>query len=372
MMYGPEAIIHLDRLVHNYRQVSSQVGGRRIMAVVKANAYGHGAVPVARALNTAGVDYFAVFTVPEALELRRGGIEDEILVFSRLEEEFLAAAREQRITLNVAWSDDLDLLEDYYRATGVTLPVHLKVDTGMTRLGVPGEEALGILERMDRSPALNCEGIYSHFATADEGDLSYARHQLDRFNQVLEGARKKGIQFKYIHFSNSGAALNLDQAPFNLVRVGILLYGAYPSDEVPRELDLKPVLDFRGSIVTVREVRANTLVSYGGVYRTDRDTTIGVIQTGFADGFPRPWYEQGYVAYRGRRYKIAGRVCMDQFMVDFEGQVPPVGERVIMLGGEGADAIPAEEISRTIGVTPYMLFTAIGGRTRWKFVESAS
>jgi alanine racemase len=368
-MWGPKAKIHLDRLVANYRLIQEQVGRRKVMAVVKANAYGHGAVPVTKALQAAGVDFFAVFSFDEAVELREAGIQDDILIFSRMSDDILAEAQARNITLNLSWPDDLERLKAFHARHGTAPVVHLKVDTGMTRLGVDYDEIIPLLHQLAAAPEIRCEGIYSHYATADEGDLSYAEYQLSRFNQVVAKARELGLQFRYVHFSNSGAVLNLPDSWFNMVRVGMLLYGAFPSDEVPRELPIQPVMEFVAPVVTVRRVAAGTQVSYGGVYTTDRDTNIGVIQCGFADGFPRPWYVDGWVVYRGQNYKIAGRVCMDQFMVDFGDCRPEIGDEVLLFGKNEHGTLRVDEIAGKINSTTYVLLTAIGGRTQREFLQ---
>jgi len=339
------------------------------MAVVKANGYGHGAVKCAETLERAGCDFFAVFTVGEGLELRKNGIHSDILIFSRMEAELLPVVVDQNLTWNLAWSEDLDTLLQYYRETGSSPRFHVKVDTGMTRLGIPMEKVESVIKRLKRHPELRCEGLYSHLATADEGDLSYAQFQLRQFSSVLETAKHEDYPFQWIHLSNSGAVLNLDQSPFNLARVGMLLYGAFPSDEVPMDLPVKPVMEFRAPVVTVRKVPAGTHVSYGGVFSTEKETTIGVIQCGFADGFPRPWYEQGYVLWKGNQYKIAGRICMDQFMVDFEGQFPSIGEEVLLLGSGADGALAADTIAQSIKTTTYVILTGIHGRTQRIYLE---
>lgn len=367
-MYGPRAVIHIDNLIHNYNLVKKHVGGKRLMTVVKANGYGHGAVECAKALKMAGSDYFAVYTVTEAIELREAGITDDIMIFSRTDRDEIAAATDYGLTLIISWKDDLEWFAEFYRKNGKCPKLHLKIDTGMTRLGVPWENVPELLKKIQYTPGIELEGIYSHFATADEGDPSYARFQLDNFNRCVAAAEKIGMPIKYVHFSNSGAVLNHPAAWFDLVRVGMLLYGAFPSDEVPMDLPIKPVMDFRASITTVREVKAGTQISYGGVYAPDTDTTIGVIQCGFADGFPRPWYETGHVMWKGRKFKIAGRVCMDQFMVNFEGEHPEIGEEVLIFGDDGINRITTEEISRAIGLTTYTLLTAIHGRTKYEYL----
>ena len=239
----------------------------------------------------------------------------------------------------------------------------------MTRLGFGLNDAEAIYRRLSKSLHPYIEGVYTHFATADEGDLSYAEKQLNDFKTVIEKVENFGIKFKFIHCSNSGAVLNLEKSYFNMVRVGMLLYGALPSNEVSNSIGIKPVMSFCGSIVNVREVKKNTPVSYGGVYKTASDTNIAVIQTGFADGFPRPWFEEGYVIYNGQKFKIAGRVCMDQLMVDFGNVVPEVGDDVLFFGENHIGNLPIQTIADQINSTSYVLFTAIGGRTKLIYID---
>jgi len=363
-MRGPKATIHLDRLIANYDQVKSRINDKTIMAVVKADGYGHGSIPCAVALESYGCNFFAVFTPEEGIELRDIGIKSDILVFCRIDVNQLDLAIQFNLTLNVADPSDVDALIAYYKTNGQSPQFHLKIDTGMTRLGLDIDGMNHVIQKLIEHPELNCDGIYSHYATADEGDLSYALAQEAKFKLVLALANQKGIQFNHIHFSNSGAIINMDQSDYNLVRVGMLLYGAYPSDEVPQDLDIQPIMTFTAPIVSIRHVPKDTTVSYGGVYQTKKDTNIGVIQCGFFDGFPRPWYEYGYVSYQGSYYPIAGRICMDQFMVDFGDTKPMEGEDVLLMGNSGSDEILMETIAKMIDSTPYVLSTSIGGRTK--------
>lgn len=368
-MIGPKAIIHLDRLIHNYHEIKKHVGDVPLMTVVKANGYGHGAIPIAQVLQKEGVSFFAVFTFEEAKELRDNGIIGDILIFSRMNLEFVEEAADLNVTLILSQKDDIEILQELFLKNHKRPKVHLKIDTGMTRLGIPFEDAENILNDLMYSPEIDCEGIYSHFATADEGDPTYAKWQFDQFNKILKITEKMEFPIKYRHFSNSGAILNLPESKLDIMRVGMLLYGAYPSDEVPRSLDLKPVMEFVAPIVTVRKVPKGTFISYGGKYKTDKETNIGVIQCGFADGFPRPWFVDGHVMYKGEKFKIAGRVCMDQLTVDFGDTIPQVGENVLLMGESKDGSLRAEEIGQKIGSTPYVLFTAIGGRTERIFVN---
>jgi alanine racemase len=364
---GPKAYIHTDRLVHNYRTITRHIGGVPIMAIVKANGYGHGAIGVSKVLEKAGVNLFGVFSFDEVIELRENGIKSNIFLLCRLQPNFLTAAVEYNVTLNLSWIDDIDILLEHHKVHGTIPKVHVKIDTGMTRLGIPFERVDEVFERLAATPQIHCEGIYSHFATADEGDLSYAKSQLDLFNKARKIADSHNLKFKYTHLTNSGAILNLPEAHFNLVRVGMLLYGAFPSSEVPRNLPIKPVMEFRAPLVMIREVKAGTYVSYGGKYQTSKDTNIGVVQVGFADGFPRPWYENGYVVLNGKQYKIAGRVCMDQLIVDFGDDKPAIGAEVLLFGRNGEDHLPVEKIADEIESTVYILLSSVGGRTVRKF-----
>ncbi len=359
---GPKAYIHIDRLKQNLWNIRRHIGDRKLVCVVKANAYGHGALEISKALSNESGIIFAVFAFEEAIELRDNGIDNAILIFSRLQPELILKASKLNFILNVCTMADLKALSDFQIKTGTCPTFHLKFDTGMTRLGFDVSEAHTVFTFIINNH-LNPEGIYSHFSTADEGNLSYAEIQLEQFNEIIEKGKNKGINFKYVHCSNSGAILNLPNAYFNMIRVGMLLYGVSPSDEVPMDISLEPVMSFCGTIVNIRKVPAGTQVSYGGVFITEKETNIVVVQAGFADGFPRPWYEKGFVGYKGQTYKIAGRVCMDQFMVDFGNLEPKEGEEVLLFGKKDGNEIAVESIAREINTTTYVLLTAIHGRT---------
>ena len=358
---GPKVHIDLAQLAKNYQLVSNEVGNITVMATVNANGYGHGAVQVSKALEKEGVSYFAVFTLEEGIELRDAGIATDILVYSKLDPNRLSEAEAHNLTLNVSSFDDLQALKAHQ---GSSIRVHLKIDTGMTRLGVPLEKAEAFLQEANQIDGIEIEGLYSHFATADEGDLSYANNQLNKFNDVLAIAEKIGINPTFIHCSNSGAILNLPESRFNMVRVGMLLYGAFPSDEVPQDLPIKPVMTFTAPVVEIRDVKAGTHISYGGVYTTEKDTRIAVVQAGFADGVPRPWYVDGFVKFKDQNFKITGRICMDQFMIDVGSADIQYGDEVLIFGSNDHGTIDVNEIAKTINSTSYVLVTAIGIRPK--------
>jgi alanine racemase len=360
---GSKVYIDLKQLVKNYHLLSNKVGNLPIMATVKANGYGHGAVEVSKALEKEGVRYLAVFTIEEGIELREAGVQSDILLYSKLNPHGIDSAIKHKLTLNISSFDDLKILETY-NTQEHTLKVHLKIDTGMTRLGVPHNQAEDFFKQAQDINHIEIEGLYSHFATADEGDLTYAKSQLDKFNAVLTVAEKLNIKPSLIHCSNSGAILNLPESRFNIIRTGMLLYGGFPSDEVPQDLPIKPVMTFTAPVVEIRDVKAGTHISYGGVYTTKEDTRIAVVQAGFADGVPRPWYVDGFVKFKDQNLKITGRICMDQLMIDIGSADIKYGDEVLIFGSNEHGTIPVNKIAKTIDSTSYVLVTAIGIRPK--------
>ena len=365
---GPKVYIDLLQLKKNYHIVKSEVGEIPIMATVKANAYGHGAVEVSKALEQEGVRYLAVFTIDEGIELRDAGIKTDIFIYAKFDPTRIEEASKHNLTLNISSFDDLKALKAH---NGNSVKVHLKIDTGMTRLGVPYEQAEDFLKEANQIESIELEGLYSHFATADEGDLSYANSQLSKFNDIIEISKKLDISFAFVHCSNSGAILNVQDSRFNMVRAGMLLYGAFPSDEVPQELPIKPVMTFTAPVVEIRDVKAGTQISYGGVYTTKSDTRIAVIQAGFADGIPRPWYIDGFVKFQNQDFKITGRICMDQLMIDIGTADIKYGDEILIFGSNEHGSIDINHIAKKIDSTSYVLVTALGIRPKryYKFEE---
>ena len=358
---GPKVHIDLHQLKKNYQIVKKEVGEIPIMATVKANAYGHGAVQVSKALEKEGVRYLAVFTIDEGIELRDAGIKTDIFIYAKFDPKRIEEASKYNLTLNISSFNDLKVLKAYDRKP---LKVHLKIDTGMTRLGVPLEQAEAFLKEANQINSIELEGLYSHFATADEGELSYANSQLSKFNDVVEISKKLEMSITFVHCSNSGAILNLRESRFNMVRAGMLLYGAFPSDEVPQELPIKPVMTFTAPVVEIREVKAGTHISYGGVYTTKEDTKIAVVQAGFADGVPRPWYVEGFVKFQNQDFKITGRICMDQLMIDIGLADIKYGDEVLIFGSNENGSIDTNHIAKKIDSTSYVLVTSLGIRPK--------
>jgi alanine racemase len=361
---GPKAYIHVDRLQTNFLEIQKQTKMCTIMAIVKTNAYGHGAELVAQSLSKVGCEWFGVFTHQEGIDLRRGGINKNIFILCKISEAAIHAAVHHDFTLNLSGWEDFTHLESYYQNYKKLPKVHLKIDTGMTRLGFKLDESEAVLDKIKSFEPLICNGIYTHFSTADEGNLDYTYSQIKRFQFVINQAENSGHSFQYKHCANSGGVLNIPDLDFNMVRVGLLMYGAYPSDQVSKSISVKPVMNFKGTVVELRKIKSGIPVSYGGIWTSTSDTQIGVVQAGFADGVPRPWNENGMVGLRGKQFPIAGRICMDQLMVDFGNEPIEIGDEVLFWGKEDEHEITVEDISEKIGLTPYVLFTNLSHRVK--------
>lgn len=360
------AEINLQAIGHNIREVRKLVGPHReIMAVVKANAYGHGAVPVARAALAAGATRLAVARFSEALELRRAGLDVPILIFGYVCPERLAEALTNNLTLTLY---RLELAEQAARAAaaaGCSAVVHLKVDTGMGRLGFPADaEGAAAIEKVCRLPGLKVEGIYTHFAAADETDKSYTGWQLERFLTLLKDLASRGISFSLRHCANSAAIIDYPAAYFDMVRPGIMMYGLYPSEQVNKSaVNLQPAMTLKARVAHVKRVAPGTKISYGCTYTVKAPTVIASLPLGYADGYPRLLSSRGQVLVRGRRAPVVGRVCMDQCMVDV-GHIPgvQVNDPVIIFGQDGENQLPVEEVAAWLGTINYEVVCLVGGR----------
>ena len=362
-MFGPKAYIHKNHFNNNLLNIQKFVGNKNLMLVVKANAYGHGLLEICSFVKKKPNIILCVFSVKEACQIRDIGLRNNILIFSKIEEEWLEIALRKKFCINISSLNDFDLIKAFYKKYKKCPSFHLKFDTGMTRLGFDISDADKVISFLKKNINLPLEGLYTHFATADEGDLGFANFQLKSFVKIVHSFQSEKIKIKYIHCSNSGAVINLRDSYFNTIRIGMLAYGVLPSNQLSENIELNPVMSFCGSIVNIRRVQKGTQISYGGVYKTNKATNIGVVQAGFADGIARDWYKKGFVSYKGKKYKIAGRICMDQLMIDFENVYPNEGDEVLFFGKRGDDKISIEKIAETLNTTPYVLLTSIGGRT---------
>lgn len=358
---APHAHVDLDALRHNLTLLRGRTAaGVRLLAAVKADAYGHGLLPVARALAAAGADAFGVATAPEAIALRDAGIPGDVLLFGPVRAGIaeLAAAD---VALTVTQPADLEAIA----AAGARARVHVKVDTGMGRLGPPPAEARRLVAAVDRSPFADLEGVWTHLASADEPDATEPGSATDRqvaaFAGLLAQLERDGLRPRWAHAANSAGTLVRPDAHLDLVRPGIALYGqpasAWLAQQVP---ELRPILRVDAPVTFVKRVAAGTPISYGGTWSAARDTVIATVRLGYADGYPRSLSLRAEAGHRGRRVPLVGRVCMDQLMLDLgpEGDAD-AGERVDLIGG---DAPAAFELAAAAGSFAYELLTRIGPR----------
>ncbi len=356
--------IDLEAIGANCRALKDIIGPHvALMATLKADAYGHGALKVAHTVLRNGATWLGVATVSEALPLRAAGITAPILVFGYIPPWQARQAVELDVRATVYDRETPFALDRAARALGRVVPVHVKIDTGMGRLGLRAEDVVAIstyLRELHTLPGITIEGIYTHFATADELDLSFAETQLQRFQQVL---RALEVRPPIVHAANSAATLRLPSAHFDLVRPGIALYGLSPSSAVPLPSAFRAALSFKTQIALVKVVPANEGISYGQTYVTTTAEHIATLPVGYADGFRRGPTNWGTVLIRGRRAPIRGRVCMDQTMVSIEAiPLARTGDEVVLIGRQGEDAITVEEVAQQLGTSPYEVVAALLAR----------
>lgn len=366
------AEIDLNAIADNCQTVQRLVKpGTEIMAIVKANGYGHGAVEVAKKALESGADRLGVATQQEALELRQAGIKVPILIlgFTPLEDAPVTIAnRLIQTVFSLAQGEALSRAATEFQTKAV---IHLKIDTGMGRIGfAASDSSIAEIVQLTSLPGVEVEGIYTHLAQADSLDKSSARSQLARFDRFLAKLKNEGIEIPVVHAANSAAIMELPESHYDLVRPGIMLYGLYPSPEVNRnQVKLRPALAWKTRVVHVKEVPAGTPISYGGTFVTQRATKVATLPLGYADGLMRLLSNQGRVLINGRRVPIIGRICMDQTMVDVTEAGPvKVGDLVTIIGHQGDDEITADEMAEAAGTINYEIVCAVGNRVLRKYI----
>ena len=355
--------IDLGALASNVRRIKALAGdGRKLMAVIKADAYGHGAVEVARAALANGADMLAVANLAEAAQLRENGVRAPILTLSHVPAAQLDEALRLDLSLTVY---DKSLAGQYLAALAKgrgRLRVHLKLDTGMHRLGVMPGEALEVARRLDAVPTISLEGVYTHFAAADE-DADYTSAQLAAFRRALDALRAAGIAPPYVHAANSPALLTRRETCFNVVRPGVLLYGLSPMEDSPRPPGFRPVMRWSTRVAQVKTLSPGSRVGYGHGYTTLGEETLAVLPVGYADGLRRKPQTWRAVLLHGQRAPLAGRVSMEKIIVDVS-EIPGVqiGDEAVLLGAQGRDEISAEEIGGWLGSNNYEVACTIAPR----------
>lgn len=361
------AQINLDNLILNVRAIRQKVAPAGIIPVVKADAYGHGAVAVTRRLAIEGFKLFAVARFEEAMELRDSGIKEPILIFGRVFPDDIGRAIAADFRLSLFESSDVRWIE--HSNPTKQAYVHVKMDTGMGRLGVLPDQVADFFNTLSRSKYCRWEGLYSHFATADEKDKAYAHLQLARFQKILDRIRSMKTRPAIIHMANSGAILDLPESYFDAVRPGILMYGHYPSPETSFAIVPRPVMTLKTGVAHIRQLPANSPVSYGRRWTASKQTRLAVLPIGYADGIPRDLTNRGEVMIRGKRYPMVGTVTMDHIMVDVGGDPVAPGDEVLLWGESAQGALSLLEIAAGIGTIPYELTCGVSKRVQRVYTD---
>ena len=368
------AEINLDAVMHNLEAMHENLNDdTKIMAVVKTDAYGHGAVEIASMLEEIPYVFgYATATVDEAFELRSHHIKKPILVLGYTFRESYDEMVKKDIRPTIFTREMAEEFDEAARQNGKKAPIHIGIDTGMSRIGFQAErQALEDITDISKMKNLELEGIFTHFARADEADKSNARVQLELFLQVIHELEKKQVYFKIRHCANSASILELPEAKLDMVRAGITLYGLWPSDEMDHSFSLEPVLSLYSHVVHVKTLDAGRAISYGGTYVTDQKQVIATIPVGYGDGYARHLSNCGYVLIHGQKAPIVGRVCMDQFMVDVTGieNVKP-RDKVVLVGKDGSLCITLEELGELSGRFNYEFACVLGRRIPRIFIRN--
>ena len=346
------AEVDLDAVAHNYRIIRAAArGGAKLCAVVKADAYGHGALPVARKAVECGADYLAVAVVEEAAELRRAGFTMPLLILGLIDEAEAAEVVSLGATQTVASFVLAERLSEEAARQSRIAKVHLAIDTGMGRIGVTPEEAGALARRIAALPGIELEGAYSHFAMADASDKSHAREQLALFQLALAGIEAAGVRLALRHIAESAAILELPDTHFDMVRAGIIQYGLWPSEEVAHEARLRPAMKVVAKVLFLKDVPAGSTIGYGCAWRAEAASRIATLPIGYADGYVRAFSGKAHVEINGQPAPVVGRICMDQCMVDVTGiEGVEVGTEAVVFG---SPTLTADDLAAWLGTINY-------------------
>jgi alanine racemase len=353
--------VDLDHLAFNLRSIRAHVGVP-VMAIVKANAYGHGLVPVALHLQARGVDQLGVAFVEEGIALRKAGITVPILVLGGIFGPQVAQFIAHDLEITVSSLDKLRQVEIAAQALGRKAVIHLKIDTGMERIGVHSYSAKPFIEAALASQWCLLKGIYSHLACADDPASPMTALQLERFLDACAHIERAGAPMPIRHLANSGGVLHFPQTCLDMVRPGILLYGVLPDLAAHATIGVRPALSLVSQVVYFKVVKAGNPVSYGATWAPMRDTRVVTVPIGYGDGYPRALSSRGEVLIRGHRYPVVGRICMDQFMVDIGQDSAWNEDEVVLIGEQGDEAITAEALAQAAGTIPYEILTRLNER----------
>jgi alanine racemase len=355
------AYIYHKNLKHNIGLIRTAVGNRKILAVVKGNAYGHGDLEVSRTAMEAGCDALGVAFFTEGARLRDNGIKAPILVFGAHSPELYQAAARKNLTMTITSPEQVAFLEK--NPTESQLTVHIKIDTGMNRIGFSLRDVPRFFRQILKVKNIRIEGVYSHFASSDEQDLSYAYKQLGRFSEIIPQLKDLTKNDLVVHMANSGAIMQMPEAYFDMVRPGIMLYGYSPDPEYEIGWELKPVMSLHSRVGMIKLTPENEPVSYGRRYYTKTKTHLGIVPVGYADGFARANTNNAKVLIRNQAYPVVGTVCMDMIIVDLGSDLKCAsGDEVIVYGGQTGEPTNIRQVARRLGTIPYEVTCSVSSR----------
>ncbi|MCC6139034.1 MAG: alanine racemase [Nitrospira sp.] len=365
------ATVDLSALTHNLTQLRRLLSpGCEIMAVVKANAYGHGAIEVSRALIAQGIGRVAVVSIDEGIALRAAGIAVPIVILGPLFSNQIGDLIAHRLTPIISDRSLLPALAQATASLATPYPIHLKVETGMGRLGLATDQLLALIDSGHVPPSLKIEGLLTHFADSDGLTTEQTEHQLTLFQTTVSGLAARGRSIPLIHTANSGAAVRYPRSHYSLIRPGIMLYGYHTLPASVPAPDLKPVLSLQSTVAQIRAIQAGGTISYNATFVAKRPTRVAVLPIGYADGFNRRLSNRGAVLIHGRRANVIGTVCMDMVMIDVTDiHETTVGDDVVLIGRQGADRITAADLAEWTGTIPYETLCAIGVRVPRRYRE---
>lgn len=357
--------IDLRAIEHNYRLIKKIVDKKvKVLCVVKADAYGHGMLEVARRLMKLKADYLGVASIDEGITLRRAGIRAPVLLFENILPQFAEAVVKNNLIATVCSEAVAKAISRYCVKHNRRATVHLKIDTGMGRLGVWHEEALDFIKKIRSLPGIHIEGMYTHFPCADS-DTDFTQKQINDFKVLIKETEGLGIEIPICHIANSMGKIGFPQSHLDMVRAGLMLYGLYPHDSLKGKIDLRPALAFKSKIIFLKTTPRGRSISYGRTYLCPADSLIATLPVGYNDGYLRVLSNQAEVILKGRRFPVVGRVCMDQLMVNLKDfSTAREGDTVTLVGKDGREEISLEELARLAGTINYELACLLGGRAK--------
>lgn len=365
-IYRPTWVeIDLKAIEYNFKLIKKIIGSKvKILSVVKADAYGHGMLPVARRLVKLGVDYLGVASIEEGRALRQEGILTPILLFENILPEFAKEVIKYKLTPSIGTIEVARRLQYYAKKNNRIVKVHIKVDTGMGRWGIWHAQASEFIKRINLFSHLKIEGVYTHFPCAG-CDSRFTRRQINIFKSLIKKLKQENIRIPLYHAANSMGVIGYPQGHLDMVRPGLMLYGLYPKDSLKSKIKLKPALSFKTKVIFLKKISAGRSISYGRTFICPKDTTIATLPVGYEDGYLRYFSNKAEVLYKGHRYPIVGRVCMDQLMVDLgQSSKAKIGDAITVVGKEGKEEITLEELAVLANSINYELACLLGSRAK--------